>query len=92
MYQGNYYRSLRDDFNNFLPSADFLGSTNLIYPDSELIPSADGQSRGLQIIFWEVVENPLQHVLQFDATRNDAPSIYPFKVLDQQVEMQVRKQ
>ena len=74
LYQGNYYRSLRDDFNNFLPSADFLGSTNLIYPDSELIPSADGQSQVANYI-WEVVENPLQHVLQFDATRDDAPSI-----------------
>ena len=74
LYDGQYYRSLRDDFNNFLPSADFLGSTNLIYPDSKLIPSADGQSQVANYI-WEVVENPLQHVLQFDATRDDAPSV-----------------
>ena len=74
LYDGQYYRSLRDDFNNFLPSADFLGSTNLIYPDSNLIPSADGQSQVANYI-WEVVENPLQHVLQFDATRDDAPSV-----------------
>ena len=74
LYDGQYYRSLRDDFNNFLPSANFLGSTNLVYPDSELIPSVDGQSQVANYI-WEVVENPLQHVLQFDATRNDAPSV-----------------
>ena len=46
----------------------------MVYPDSELIPSVDGQSQVANYI-WEVVENPLQHVLQFDATRNDAPSV-----------------
>ena len=74
LYDGQYYRSLRDNFNNFLPSADFLGSTEMVLPDSELIPSVDGQSQVTNYI-WEVVDNPLQHVLQFDATRKDAPKV-----------------
>jgi len=74
LYDGRYYRSMRDNFNNFLPSADFLGSTEMVLPDSELIPSVDGQSQVANYI-WEVVENPLQHVLQFDATRDDAPIV-----------------
>ncbi len=74
LYDGKYYRSLRDDFNNFLPSADFLGSTELVLPDSELVLSEDGNSLVANYV-WELVENPLQHVLQFDATRDDAPTI-----------------
>ena len=70
----NIIEALRDNFNNFLPSADFLGSTEMILPDSELIPSVDGQSQVANYI-WEVVDNPLQHVLQFDATRKDAPKV-----------------
>ena len=73
LYEGRYYKCLLDDFRNSVATSNFLGGSQLVRPDDDLVFNEEGIRVANYI--WEEVEKPLNHVFKFEAVRNDAPTV-----------------